>query len=420
MVSVATGNVILMAEKAYNASVMPVKLEIDEDCELYGTSITSNDYYITIIHKNNAENVVIPSNRIVGSLEDNSIPYRKLDSSTIKHFEYALMLNPKIELNTSEYTFTVKAGTMIISNSTTNSQFTLAEDIVFNKPENYGSVYCVLNTSTLETRTIRSNISLIINNEETVLALVKFSEKVIKGLFSDYLLNGKNVTLIPNIDYKEYIDEQIADITNATTIPMSLYSSNEYYDWGDVEVGQYIGFNGKKPYNHTNTYYNYHFYIRKGDKVEIKGKGSTGDNLLYVLVSVATGNVILMAEKAYNASVMSVELEITEDCELYGTSLTGSGYYIAIHKNNAEDVVIPSNRIFGSIGTIPYSKIDNSTINNFEYALLLSKKPELNADTFTVKSGTQIINNKTSNRQFTLAEDIVFISQKITVRYTVY
>ena len=77
-----------------------------------------------------------------------------------------------------------------------------------------------MNTSTLETRTIYSNNYLRIYKEETVLALVRYNDRVIKGLFSDYLFNGKNVTLIPNIDYKEYINEQIAGITGASAPKM--------------------------------------------------------------------------------------------------------------------------------------------------------------------------------------------------------
>ena len=147
------------------------------------------------------------------------------------------------------------------------------------------------------------------------------------------------------------------------TVPMSLFSGNNYYDWEGVEIGQYIGFNGKKPITHQGTYYNYHLFLQKGEKVIIKGQGSNGTSLLYVLVSVATGKVTLMAEHACYALVTPVEIEIDEDCELYGTSLSVSNCYIYIGKVASENAVIPGNRIIGSLddNSIPYNKLDFPT-----------------------------------------------------------
>lgn len=235
---------------------------------------------------------------------------------------YGFILNSMPELDTTKHTFTLKAGTLCIGRGLAN--ITLDNDITIEQDYNYGTHYIVLNAKTQKLRLVSAAATTLnLTVDEYAVACVKWAECVYEGNFRRYKLNGKTIDLIPNRDYAEEIDALVTK-TAAEMASQSYYQLNRYSVGDKVESLSLI--------SHTNTYYNFNFIAYKGDKVIIKGRGSTGGSRLYMFVSTETRLVTAIAEAGVNALTTPLEFIMDEDTEVYGTSIS-SDCYVKLYRD---------------------------------------------------------------------------------------
>lgn len=346
-----------------------------------------------IIEKDYASEVVIALVRWTECVYQGNFRSYKLNDTTIdlklnrnKFPDYALLYNTIPKLDTSAKTFTLPKGSHILGNNGT-VQLPYGDDdndLIYTQEEiglSHGSHFLILNTNTLEKRAIRTGEQFYLKDKEVVIALVRWGERVYQANFPKYYLNDTLVTLCPDRDYGGEID-------TLTTKSGEDLASNSYYNLQFYKVGDTVS--NLSPTPISTTFYNYHFVVQKGDKVVIKGLGSSSGSRLYMFVSTKTRLVTAIADAGIDARTTPLEFTFDEETEVYGTS-TSSNCYVKILKNIfSEDIKSTTSLFFDYICLVPSA----------------STYPELNTSlqTFTLKSGSHLFGN---GLDLTLNEDIV-------------
>lgn len=346
-----------------------------------------------IIEKDYASEVVIALVRWTECVYQGNFRSYKLNDTTIdlklnrnKFPDYALLYNTIPKLDTSAKTFTLPKGSHILGN---NGVVQLPygdddNDLIYTQEEiglSHGSHFLILNTNTLEKRAIRTGEQFYLKDNEVVIALVRWGERVYQANFPKYYLNDTLVTLCPDRDYGGEID-------TLTTKSGEDLASNSYYNLQFYKVGDTVS--NLSPTPISTTFYNYHFVVQKGDKVVIKGLGSSSGSRLYMFVSTKTRLVTAIADAGIDARTTPLEFTFDEETEVYGTS-TSSNCYVKILKNIfSEDIKSTTSLFFDYICLVPSA----------------STYPELNTSlqTFTLKSGSHLFGN---GLDLSLNEDIV-------------
>lgn len=362
---------------------------------------TSNSHYIivdtmteetriidtsSVVHTNASE-VVVALVRWTECVYQGNFRSYKLNDTTIdlklnrnKFPYYALLYNKIPKLDTSAKTFTLPSNSHILSNG---GSVILSDDLTYTQEEfdvDYKSHILILNINTLEKRAIKTGEQFYLKDNEVVIALVRWEERVYQANFSKYYLNDTLISLNPDRDYGGEID-------TLTTKNGEDLASNSYYNLQFYQVGDAVS--NLSPLPISKTFYNYHFVVQKGDKVIIKGLGSDAGSRLYMFVSIRTRLVTAIADAGVNAIDTPLEFSFDEETEVYGTSIS-SDCYVKIYRNIFDTEIKSEKTFFDYIGFVPYA----------------STYPELNTslETFTLKAGSHLYGNGVD---LTLSDDIV-------------
>lgn len=298
-----TKQIIHLAEKAENTRTIPKVINLDTDCDVYITNSNTNgriEYTIKLIDLYAAA----------------AFPY------------YALLYNKTPKLDTTERTFTIPKGSHILG---PNGNVILPSgdddsDIVYTQEEagtGSGSHILVLNTRTFEKRAIASGGKVILSDNEVAIGYIRWGERVYDGNFPQYYLNNTLVVLKPNRNYGGELDY-------LTTKSGSALASKSYYNLSAYSVGNKV--ESLNLISHENTFYNFNFIAYKGDRVIIKGMGSTQGSRLYMFVNNKTRIVTAIADAGVNAIITPLEFVMSEDTEIYGTS-TSSNCYVKLYRD---------------------------------------------------------------------------------------
>lgn len=345
-----------------------------------------------IIEKDYASEVVIALVRWTECVYQGNFRSYKLNDTTIdlklnrnKFPDYALLYNKIPKLDTSAKTFTLPKGSHILGNNGT-VQLPYGDDdndLIYTQEEiglSHNSHFLILNINTLEKRAIRTGEQFYLKDNEVVIALVRWGERVYQANFPKYYLNDTLVTLCPDRDYGKEID-------SLNSRSGEELASNSYYLLKEYKVGDTVYSLSLNPI--SKTFYNYHFVVQKGDKVIIKGLGSDSGSRLYMFVSIRTRLVTAIADAGVNAIDTPLEFSFDEETEVYGTSIS-SDCYVKIYRNIFDTEIKSEKTFFDYIGLVPYA----------------STYPELNTslETFTLKAGSHLYGN---GLDLTLSDDIV-------------
>lgn len=362
---------------------------------------TSNSHYVivdtmtektrlidtsSVVHTDVSE-VVIALVRWTECVYQGNFRSYKLNDTTIdlklnrnKFSYYALLYNTIPKLDTSAKTFTLPSNSHILGN---NGSVLLSDDVIYRQEEfdaDFNSHILILNINTLKKRAIKTGEQFYLKDNEVVIALVRWPERVYQANFPKYYLNDTLITLSPDRDYGKEID-------SLNSRSGEELASNSYYLLNEYKVGDTVYSLSLTPI--SKTFYNYHFVVQKGDKVIIKGLGSDSGSRLYMFVSIRTRLVTAIADAGVNAIDTPLEFSFDEETEVYGTSIS-SDCYVKIYRNIFDTEIKSEKTFFDYIGLVPYA----------------STYPELNTslETFTLKAGSHLYGN---GLDLTLSDDIV-------------
>lgn len=340
----------------------------------------------SVVHTDISE-VVIALVRWTECVYQGNFRSYKLNDTTIdlklnrnKFPYYALLYNTIPKLDTSAKTFTLPSNSHILSNA---GSVLLSDDLTYTQEEcgaDSNSHILILNINTLEKRAIKTGEQFYLKDNEVVIALVRWIERVYQANFPKYYLNDTLISLNPDRDYGGEID-----CLNSKS--GEELASNSYYQLDVYEVGDKVESLNLTPISRT--FYNYHFVAQEGDKVIIKGLGSSSGSRLYMFVSIKTRLVTAIADAGIDARTTPLEFTFDEETEVYGTS-TSSNCYVKIYRNIFDTEIKSEKTFFDYIGLVPYA----------------STYPELNTslETFTLKAGSHLYGN---GLDLTLSDDIV-------------
>lgn len=343
-----SNKIIYLSEAGEDTREIPKEIKITTDCDVYITNI-NNDGRV--------EYKVSSFDLSVNSSNCNDIIDR------IDEFNYyALILGNPI-LNTKDKTFIIPKGCTILGAGYTTS---VSEDIIFSQDDDFGSHTLILNFKTHERRCVRTTNRVKLSFYEKPICLIRWTECVYDANFSSYYLDGNLI----DFKIKNNYGIKFNEITTKTGEELA---SKSYYNLGIYKVGDVVE-GSLNLISSTINYYNYHFIVKKGSKVIIKGKGGANARL-YLFISVKTRRVIAIAESLLDAQV-PLEFIMDEETEVYGTS-TIRDCYVKIYPNLFNTEKLTSFVDYASLELSPSTYPVLNTNNN----------------TFTLKSGSHFSGN---------------------------
>ena len=170
-----------IAEAGENTLSTPISIPIENE----------SDVYITFVNASTIHNVSISYADYIVTLAQLSTAAA---AAAAAFKDYAEVVSRKPILDTTAKTLTFPKGSVIISTSTNGfNHISLTEDVVFAQADtsSYGAAFCVLNAKTQEHRTVNANVSVVLTENEVVLAMVRWSECVYQANFSEYYLDDE-------------------------------------------------------------------------------------------------------------------------------------------------------------------------------------------------------------------------------------
>ena len=145
--------------------------------------------------------------------------------------DYAQLVSGSMpELNTTDGTFTIKSGTLILGRGYNT---TLSQDLTIGKSTGSGTDYIVFDIDTLALRTVPTSAKIYLAEKEVVIALIKWSDCVYGGNFLKYYLDGRTVYLKPIGDSgstvvtedKSFVDYAMLQLNPSTYPELNTVSS---------------------------------------------------------------------------------------------------------------------------------------------------------------------------------------------------
>ena len=312
--------------------------------------------------------------------------------------DYAEVVSRKPILDTTAKTLTFPKGSVIISTSTNGfNHISLTEDVVFAQADtsSYGTAFCVLNAKTQEHRTVNANVSVVLTENEVVLAMVRWSECVYQANFSEYYLDDELIEFKPK-------SISVSRLTKTKVQDCALgYFSVSSYSVGDTVVGEL----SPLPWpEETSTYKYLKFIAGKASTIKIRGLGGSGDSRLYMIVDRTTKLVTHIAEAGENTLSTPISIPIENESDVYITFINAS----TIHNVSISyaDYIVT----LAQLSTAAAAAAAAAAAFK-DYAEVVSRKPILDttAKTLTFPKGSVIISTSTNGfNHISLTEDVVF------------
>ena len=366
-----------IAEAGENTLSTPISIPIENE----------SDVYITFINASTIHNVSISYADYIVTLAQLSTAAAAAAAAAAAFKDYAEVVSRKPILDTTAKTLTFPKGSVIISTSTNGfNHISLTEDVVFAQADTsyYGTAFCVLNAKTQEHRTVNANVSVVLTENEVVLAMVRWSECVYQANFSEYYLDGGLVTVKPIKDYNGlyFIRKEDLDSGYYATTPSIGDAVSE-----NLGITSHATFLCKKISAVANSI------------IKIRGLGGSGDSRLYVVVQ--NGIVTDVAEAGEdtrnNPKIIEADKNTTVYISFDGSSGVGSP---------AIDFTIK----LAQLSTAAAAAAAAAAAFK-DYAEVVSRKPILDttAKTLTFPKGSVIISTSTNGfNHISLTEDVVF------------
>ena len=369
----ATKLVTHIAEAGENTLSMPISIPIENE----------SDVYITFTNASPTHNVSISYVDYIVTLAQLSAAAA---AAAAAFKDYAEVVSQKPILDTAAKTLTFPKGSAIISTSTKGfNHISLTEDVVFAQADTssiylYGTAFCVLNAETQEHRTVNADASVVLTENEVVLAMVRWQECVYQANFSEYYLDGGLVTVKPIKDYNGlyFIRKEDLDSGYYATTP---------------SIGDTVSENLGITPNDT-------FLCKKisavaNSIIKIRGLGGIGGSRLYVVVQ--NGIVTDVAEAGEDTRNNPKIIEADKNTTIYVSFSGSSGV-----GSPAIDFTIKLAQLSAAAVAAAVFK---------DYAEVVSQKPILDtaAKTLTFPKGSAIISTSTKGfNHISLTEDVVF------------
>ena len=186
----ATKLVTHIAEAGENTLFTPISIPIENE----------SDVYITFTNASANHNVSISYADYIVTLAQLSATAAAAAAAAAVFKDYAEVVSQKPILDTAAKTLTFPKDSAIISTSTKGfNHINLTKDVVFAQADTslYGTAFCVLNAKTQEHRTVNANASVVLTENEVVLAMVRWQECVYQANFSEYYLDDELIAFKP-------------------------------------------------------------------------------------------------------------------------------------------------------------------------------------------------------------------------------
>lgn len=150
---------------------------------------------------------------------------KSLINNTVNDF--AIISNKNPEYNNADLTFTLPKLTNI---QAVNKIITCNSDVIFSYSEindNYSTHFLILNINTLEKRYVQAKYNVVLNENETCIALIRWQDGVLKGNFFSYYKNGELITKL--FSESIFADNIIVPTATKTGIAFYYEGKNQLY-----------------------------------------------------------------------------------------------------------------------------------------------------------------------------------------------